>query len=124
MSDKIIENKAHAFSSNSRNGIDVSGVLDVVNFDEGGVVMETSCGSMAVEGEGLHVTVLNVADGKVSIEARSTGSIILIILPRSREAFSVIRNDRSFTTGFARTADKIVFSRSGSRRVLRSYQGV
>lgn len=73
MSDKIIENRAHAFSSNSRNGIDVSGVLDVVNFDEGGVVIETSCGSMAVEGEGLHVTVLNVADGKVSIDGKING---------------------------------------------------
>jgi sporulation protein YabP len=73
MSDKIIEGKAHSFLSRERDGIDVSGVLDVVSFDESGVVMETSCGSMAVEGEGLHVTVLNLADGMVNIDGRISG---------------------------------------------------
>lgn len=73
MSDKITENKAHAFSSKTRNGIDICGVLDVVSFDEGGVVMETVCGSLAVEGEGLHVTVLNLADGRVSVDGKING---------------------------------------------------
>ena len=73
MSDKITESKAHAFSSNTRNGIDICGVLDVVSFDEGGVVMETVCGSLAVEGEGLHVTVLNLADGMVNIDGKING---------------------------------------------------
>ena len=73
MSDKITENKSHAFSSKTRNGIDICGVLDVVSFDEGGVVMETVCGSLAVEGEGLHVTVLNLADGRVSVDGKING---------------------------------------------------
>ena len=73
MSDKITESKAHAFSSKTRNGIDICGVLDVVSFDEGGVVMETVCGSLAVEGEGLHVTVLNLADGMVNIDGKING---------------------------------------------------
>ena len=73
MSDKISDVKAHSFVSRERNGIDVSGVIDVISFDEGGVVMETSCGSMAVEGEGLHVTVLNLADGMVNIDGRISG---------------------------------------------------
>lgn len=66
-------NSVHSFSSKMREGIAVDGVLDVVSFDEGGVVMETTCGSFAVEGEGLHVTVLNVTDGKVVIEGRVNG---------------------------------------------------
>ena len=61
---------SHSIISKNRNGISVEGVSDVDSFDEGGVVMETVCGSLAVEGEGLHVTVLNVTEGKVVIEGR------------------------------------------------------
>lgn len=57
-----------------REGIEIEGVLDVSSFDEGGVVMETVCGSLAVEGEGLHVTVLNVTEGRVVIEGRINGA--------------------------------------------------
>jgi sporulation protein YabP len=65
---------AHSFSSRMREGIEIEGVLDVSSFDEGGVVMETVCGSLAVEGEGLHVTVLNVTEGRVVIEGRINGA--------------------------------------------------
>ena len=64
----------HSFSSRMREGIEIEGVLDVSSFDEGGVVMETVCGSLAVEGEGLHVTVLNVTEGRVVIEGRINGA--------------------------------------------------
>ena len=40
MSDKITE-KVHSFMSKERNGIDVCGVIDVVSFDESGVVTLT-----------------------------------------------------------------------------------
>ena len=63
----------HSFSSKMRNGIYVDGVSDVISFDEGGVVLTTSCGNMAVEGEQLHVTVLNIADGIVEIEGKVNG---------------------------------------------------
>ena len=63
----------HSFFSKERNGIDIEGVSDVISFDEGGVVMETSAGNMAVEGEGLHITVLNITDGKVTVEGRING---------------------------------------------------
>ena len=73
MSDKVIDSKIHAFSSNLREGIVITGVLDVISFDDSVVIMETSCGSLAVEGEELHVTVLNVADGKVDIDGKING---------------------------------------------------
>ena len=63
----------HAFASRGREGISISGVNDVVSFDENGVSLETVCGSMAVEGEGLHVTELNITDGLVEIEGRIIG---------------------------------------------------
>ena len=65
--------KNHSFFSEGRNGLEIKGVSDVVSFDEGGVVMETACGSMAVEGEGLHVTVLDMVNGRVCIEGKING---------------------------------------------------
>ena len=63
----------HSFSSSNREGLDIGGVLDVVSFDEKGIALETQCGSMAIEGEGLHITVLNITDGCVSVEGRING---------------------------------------------------
>lgn len=63
----------HAFSSRAREGIEISGVLDVVSFDDKSVVLETSCGGMGLEGEGLHITTLNIAEGRVDVEGRING---------------------------------------------------
>lgn len=68
MSDKDV--REHSFSSRGRDGIDVSGVVDVISFDENGILTETLCGSMAIEGEGLHITVLNIGEGKIAVEGR------------------------------------------------------
>ncbi len=65
--------KDHSFSSGARSGIHINGVCDVISFDDTGVALETYCGSMAVEGEGLHITVLNISDGEVAIEGRING---------------------------------------------------
>lgn len=63
----------HSFVSKGREGITVDGVSDVVSFDDGGVVMETTHGNLAVEGEGLHVKVLDIANGRVEVEGRING---------------------------------------------------
>jgi sporulation protein YabP len=68
-----------------REGIEIEGVLDVSSFDEGGVVMETVCGSLAVEGEGLHVTVLNVTEGRVVIEGRINGAYYFDNSPKPKK---------------------------------------
>ena len=65
--------KKHSIFSSGREGIKIDGVVDVVSFDERGVALETVVGNMAVEGEGLHVTVLNITDGKVEIDGRING---------------------------------------------------
>ncbi len=65
--------KKHYITSSDREGIKIDGVVDVISFDERGVALETVVGSMAVEGEELHVTVLNITDGKVEIDGRING---------------------------------------------------
>ena len=68
-----IDSGKHSFFSRGRDGTTVEGVLDAVSFDERGVALETICGSMAIEGEGLRVTVLDIAGGKVAVEGRIVG---------------------------------------------------
>ena len=83
----------HTFSSKCRDGIAISGVSDVVSFDERGVVMETDCGSLAVEGEGLHVTVLDLSAGRVNIEGRINGVYYFDNSPRPKRGLFGRKND-------------------------------
>ena len=53
-----------------RNLLEVRGVTDVVRFDEENVVLSTSCGTLTVEGASLHVQVLNLEQGTVTVDGR------------------------------------------------------
>ena len=53
-----------------RNLLEVRGVTDVVRFDEESVVLSTVCGTLTVEGASLHVQVLNLEQGTVTVDGR------------------------------------------------------
>ncbi len=65
--------RIHSVFSEARDGVKIKGVCDVISFDESGVALETSLGNMAIEGEELHVRVLNIADGIVEIDGKING---------------------------------------------------
>ena len=65
---KISRDVAHRIQLLERKSLEVCGVTDVISFDEQLVVLNTACGSMEVEGNALHVHVLNLADGVVSLD--------------------------------------------------------
>jgi sporulation protein YabP len=69
----VCDGKGHEFSSKGREGISVSGVSEVISFDDGGVALETVCGSLAIEGEGLRVTTLNISEGIVVVDGKING---------------------------------------------------
>lgn len=48
----------------------VTGVLEVVSFDENEVVMQTSHGMLTVSGDGLHVEKLTLEAGELVIAGR------------------------------------------------------
>ena len=54
----------------SRKHIDVTGVRDVVSFDDRSVIMITCGGDMAVEGEELKIAVLDTDKGVASVEGK------------------------------------------------------
>ena len=70
---KTAQAKKHSVSLDNRKKMVLEGVSDVISFDEGGAMLETTCGRMAIEGEDMHVTVLNITDGKVEIDGKING---------------------------------------------------
>lgn len=52
----------------NRNRLSVTGVLDVLNFDEQVVTMETELGVLAVKGSDLKLNKYNLDDTEISVE--------------------------------------------------------
>ncbi len=69
----------HTLSLVGREELNVSGVQDVINFDDTCVVLQTVCGIMSIDGQELHIVNLNVDSGDVSI----SGTVNGIIYPQS-----------------------------------------
>ena len=63
----------HSFTAGNREIMTVSGVTEVLSFDDLGVLLMTTCGQLSLEGTNLRVTVLNTKDGVVEITGRLCG---------------------------------------------------
>ena len=58
----------HSLSLDERHRLAVTGVSEVLSFDENEVVMDTTLGLLTVEGEGLHVEKLSLDVGELTLE--------------------------------------------------------
>ena len=61
---------AHRLELVGRERLTVSGVEDVERFDETGIVMSTSAGTLVVTGEDLHIGKLSLDGGELHVEGR------------------------------------------------------
>ena len=60
----------HRLELMDRAHLTVSGVEDVERFDESGVIMTTSAGTLIVTGEGLHIGKLSLDGGELQVDGR------------------------------------------------------
>lgn len=60
--------RPHSIQIDNRSRIQITGVSDVESFHEQEILLETEAGGLRIEGEGLHLTKLNLDDGQVIIE--------------------------------------------------------
>ena len=67
---KQSENKLHALSIQNRQGAQLEGVLEVTRFDEREVLLETTCGTLSIDGEGLSLSEWNAERGLAALEGR------------------------------------------------------
>lgn len=61
---------AHRLELVGRERLTISGVEDVERFDETGIVMSTSAGTLVVTGEDLHIGKLSLDGGELHVDGR------------------------------------------------------
>lgn len=64
------EKTAHEFCVIARKQMTIDGVKDVIGFDESTVQLMTYNGDMTIEGASLHIKVLDVGRGVVTLEGK------------------------------------------------------
>ena len=62
--------KAHKCMLTNRNVCGMNGVIDVLSFDLGEILLETEQGMLMIKGNDLHVKRLSLDKGEVDIEGR------------------------------------------------------
>lgn len=73
--------KPHAVTLSERSKLTVTGVEEVLRFDETEVELRTSRGTLLVRGEGLHVGRLAIESGELGVD----GSVAELIYPDEPE---------------------------------------
>ena len=70
----------HKLSLNERNQLTMTGVTEVVSFEETAVVLRTALGTLIVQGTGLQLKTLSLDGGQVAVD----GSVSALIYEEPR----------------------------------------
>ncbi|MBE6576416.1 MAG: sporulation protein [Ruminococcaceae bacterium] len=65
--------ESHRISLLDRTQLQISGVCEVISFDEDAVMLRTVCGTMKIEGSAMHVSALNIDRGELILDGRVDG---------------------------------------------------
>ena len=65
---QVNSSKEHTMTMENREKIFLSGIENVVSFDERTVTLNTALGAMTIEGEGLHILSLSLESGHVTVD--------------------------------------------------------
>lgn len=82
--DKVRAAAEHQLHINARGQTDITGVREVLSFDEGEVRLVTECGEMTIEGTALKVGTLDTQRGVVSVGGRVDGVYYVNDTPRRK----------------------------------------
>lgn len=63
----------HSLTLEERGRLNVTGVSEVVSFDENEIMMDTTLGQLTVQGEGLHVEKLSLDVGELTVAGEVQG---------------------------------------------------
>ncbi|HOQ17295.1 MAG TPA: sporulation protein YabP [Defluviitaleaceae bacterium] len=68
MEEKAVNTKGHSIFIKERQSMMITGVIDVLSFDESNVDIETEMGMLAIKGTDLHVNKLNLEKKELELE--------------------------------------------------------
>lgn len=80
----------HSLILKDRSQLTLSGVTDVDSFDETTIVAYTDYGELTVKGENLHISMLNIDTGDLSIDGRVSSLTYLENQPKSTSFFGKV----------------------------------
>jgi len=60
----------HSLTLSNRSSMQLTGINEVLSFDETLIIMITSCGQLSIAGKGLHMLSLLPQDGRVEISGQ------------------------------------------------------
>ena len=72
---------SHGLSLEQRKSLTMTGVTEVVSFDDTAVVLRTSLGTLTVQGQGLRLKTLSTEGGRVAV----TGAVSALTYEEPRE---------------------------------------
>ena len=88
MEERRKEEMLHKLVMTGREKLTVTGVEDVDSFDETTIVAYTDYGELTVSGTELHICVLNIEHGELTVEGNISGLNYLNQQPKSSGFFS------------------------------------
>ena len=77
----------HKLTLNGRKNLSVTGVTEVVSFDENTVVLRTGMGTLLVQGEDLQLKNLSLEGGQVTVD----GSVSSLIYEEEKPAAGLLQ---------------------------------
>lgn len=60
--------KAHRLTLQNRNSLQLSGVVDIISYDPGEIILETSAGLLLIKGSELHMNHLSLEKGETGVD--------------------------------------------------------
>ena len=75
----------HKLTLNERKNLTMTGVTEVVSFDDTTVILNTALGSLEVQGQQLKLKTLSIDGGQVAVEGQISG--LLYEEPRTSRGF-------------------------------------
>lgn len=77
----------HKLTLNERSSLTMTGVTEVVSFDDAAVVLRTSLGTLVVQGRDLQLKTLSLDGGQVAVE----GTVASLIYEEPRKSGGLAR---------------------------------
>jgi sporulation protein YabP len=82
----------HRLGMEQRTGLKVTGVINVISFDENTIIVDTEEGILNIKGNGLHVGRLTIEKGEADIDGRIDSLIYSDKKSASKKGDSLIKH--------------------------------
>ena len=71
--ERMASRDLHSITLKGRHSLALTGIEDVISFDENGILLLTSEGTLTVDGTEIHIVTLCVESGELTVEGRICG---------------------------------------------------